>query len=405
MSMHVCENLREVETSATLAIAARCKALRDAGRDIIDLGAGEPDFRTPDFAAQAGIAAIVQGFTHYTPVAGMTPLRQAIADYLGTRSGRQLEAGGVVVTAGAKQALFNAFFVLFGPGDEALLPAPYWTSYPPLLRLARAQPVIVPTSLDDGFKIDTDRLETARTPRTRGIILNSPSNPTGVMYTPAELAEIVAWAARHDLWIISDEIYGRITYDAERAPSLLDLADVALDRIVIIDGASKAFAMTGWRLGYSYSPPHIAALMTTLQSQTTSNASTPAQFAALATLRDEPRVQHAVRAMVGVFRHRREKVVEALRRHLPHAEFVEPSGAFYVFVRVDPFFAPGRADSVELCAWLLEETGVALVPGSAFGDDAFVRLSFAAPQAELHEAIRRIGEALTHAESASLASR
>jgi aspartate aminotransferase len=402
--MRICENLRDVETSATLALATRCKALRDEGRDVIDLGTGEPDFRTPDFAAQAGIAAIVQGFTHYTPVAGMPPLRQAVADYLGTRSGLSLDAHGVVVTAGAKQALFNACFVLLNPGDEVLLPAPYWTSYPPLIRLARAQPVIVPTSLEGGFRTDPARLEAARTPRTRAVILNSPSNPTGAVYTLDELAAIAEWAREHDLWIISDEIYGRICYDVERAPSMLDLGDPVLDRLVLVDGASKAFAMTGWRLGFSYSPVDVAMQMATLQSHTTSNASAPAQFAALATLRDEPRVEHAVRAMLGVFRHRREKVVAALRRHLPRARFEEPAGGFYVFVHLAEYYGGGITGSAELCRWILEETGVAFVPGEAFGDDASVRLSFAAPQAELNEAIRRVGDLLARAEPASMVS-
>lgn len=402
--MRICENLREVETSATLAIAARCKELRDEGRAIIDLGIGEPDFRTPDFAAQAGIAAIVQGFTHYTPVAGMPALRQAVADYLGRRSGKQLDARGVITTAGAKQALFNAFFVLFGPGDEVLLPTPYWTSYPPLIRLARATPVLVGTRIEDGFKVDVERLESARTPRTRGVVLNSPSNPTGIIYTHDELAAIARWAKQHDVWIISDEIYGRICFEAERAPSMLDLDEDILDRLILVDGASKAFAMTGWRLGYSYSPIDVAAEMATLQSHTTSNPSAPAQFAALATLRDEPRVAHAVRAMVGVFRHRREHVIAALRRHLPRAHFIEPAGGFYVFFRVDEHIRAGTIGSTDLCRWLLDATGVALVPGEAFGDDAYIRLSFAAPQAELNEAIRRVGDALTRAEPASMVS-
>jgi aspartate aminotransferase len=402
--MLVCENLREVETSATLAIAARCKELRETGRDIIDLGTGEPDFRTPDFAAQAGIAAIVQGFTHYTPVAGLPQLRAAIAEYLGQRSGKQLDAAGVVASAGAKQALFNAFFVLFGPGDEVLLPAPYWTSYPPLLQIARATPIIIETAIEAGFKVTVEQLESARTEKTRGVIINSPSNPTGAIYSLDELAAIAEWALEHGVWIISDEIYGRICYDVERAPSMLDLDDAVLDRLIIIDGASKAFAMTGWRLGYSYAPRAVATKMSTLQSHTTSNPSAPAQFAALATLRDEPRVQHAVRAMVGVFRHRREKVIAALRRHMPTVSFLEPAGAFYVFVHLAPFYRSDARSSTDFCRVLLEETGVALVPGEAFGDDAYARLSFAAPQAELDEAIRRMGEAISQVDAGSFAS-
>jgi aspartate aminotransferase len=394
MTLEVCENVRTLKPSATLAVAALCTELRAQGRAIIDLSIGEPDFRTPDFAAQAGIAAIVQGFTHYTPVPGVADLRAAIATQLSARAGRTLSPRGVVVSNGAKQSLFNAIFSLFGPGDELLLPVPYWTSYPSLIELARATTAFVTTRQANGFKPTVDDLARAASPRTRGLLLNSPSNPTGTMLSLEELRVLVEWAVERNYWIISDEIYGRICYTAERAPSVLDLDAALLDRVVLIDGVSKAFAMTGWRIGFSYSGEALANRMSALQSHITSNAATPSQYAALATFQDEPRVEHAVRAMVSVFRHRRAHVLEAFRSALPDVEFVEPDGAFYLFFRVDRYFDDVRTDSVAFCRWLLEETGVALVPGEAFGDDRFVRLSFAAPQGELMEGIRRLAGAI-----------
>jgi aspartate aminotransferase len=393
--MQVSDNVRELESSATIAVATLCRILKAEGREVIDLSAGEPDFRTPDFAAQAGIAAIVQGFTHYTPVAGVPALREMIADHLGELAGRAIDPAAIVVTAGAKQALFNACFTLFGPGDEVLLPSPYWTSYPELIKLARARPTLVVADETSGFRLAPDELEAKLSPRTRGLILNSPGNPTGAVYPADELEAILRWAAERDLWVISDEIYGRICFTAHRAPGVLDFDTALLDRVVMVDGLSKAFAMTGWRLGYSWSRVDLAARMTALQSHISSNVSTPTQFAAIAAFRPEPRVEHAVRAMVGVFRHRRERIMALFRQHLPDAQFVPPDGAFYLFFRVDAYYRDGFADSISFCKWLLETTGVALVPGRAFGDDRFVRLSFAAPEDELAEGIRRMGEALS----------
>jgi aspartate aminotransferase len=388
------ENIRGLEESATLAVAARCRALRDAGREVADLGVGETDFRTPDFAANAGIAAIRHGFTQYTPVAGLPTLRAAIAGFIAHRAGRDVEPDSIVVTAGAKQALFNACFCLFGPGDEVLLPVPYWTSYPPLLRMARAEAVPVESDFDAGFRVDPALLERHRTPRTRGLILNSPSNPTGTVYSLDEIAAIAEWAAEHGVWIVADEIYNRVCYDAERAPSVLDLPPTLLERVVLIDGASKAFAMTGWRVGFSWSSPALAARMTAVQSHVSSNVSAPAQYAALPAFGREARVNDAVRAMVAVLRERRDRALAMIDERLPSTRCVYPAGAFYLFMRADHCFGEGRADSVALCNWLLDTAGVALVPGAAFGDDAFVRLSFAAPHRDLDAGLERLADAL-----------
>lgn len=394
--MRVSENVRHIAPSGTLAIAALCRELRAQGRDVLDLGIGEPDFRTPEFIAQAGIASIEQGMTQYPPVAGIQPLRQAIARSIASRTGRTTNPAGVVVSSGAKQALFHACFTLFGRGDEVIIPAPYWTSYPELVKLARAEPRILPTEAADGFKVTPVQLEAAYSPRVRGLILNSPSNPTGAVYTLEELTAIYEWAKSHEVWIISDEIYSRICYSQPRAAGLLDVTD-DLSRLVIVDGASKAFAMTGWRIGYSYTTPELAEQFTTLQGQITSGAAMPSQFAATAAYREEPQAELGVRAMERIFRMRRDLVLAQVAEHAPALECFRPEGAFYVFIRADRVYTAEAPDSAAFCRWLLEKTDVALVPGSAFGDDRYVRLSIAAPNATLSEAIRRIGMALSSA--------
>ena len=399
--MHLSENVRGIEGSATLAIAALTRELRAQGREIIDLGVGEPDFRTPEFISAAGIAAIEQGNTQYTPVPGIAPLRQAIARRITADTSHAASADGVVVSTGAKQALFNACFTLFGPGDTVLIPVPFWTSYPALVRLARADARYVPAAFERSFKITPAELDAAYDEKVRGLIINSPSNPAGTVYTRNELEGIARWAAERDVWIISDEIYSRIFFAGERAASMLDLDDALLEKVVVVDGASKVFAMTGWRLGYSYSRTPLAKEMTSLQSQITSGASSPAQYAALAGYKDEARARPAVQAMVRVFQQRRDKVLAQLAAELPAAVPVQPEGAFYIFLKVDAFYTDEMQGSAAFCSWLLENTGIAVVPGSAFGDDRFIRMSLAAPNAALAEAVRRMGEKLSKAELAN----
>jgi aspartate aminotransferase len=240
------------------------------------------------------------------------------------------------------------------------------------------------------LKVDVRLLDAAYTPATRGLILNSPSNPTGSVYDLDELDEIVRWAHARDIWVISDEIYGRLCFTQQRAPSVFDLDAALLDRVVLVDGVSKAFAMTGWRIGFSCCAPQLAQQLSAVQSHITSGASTPAQSAALAAFQDEPRIEESVRAMVRVFNRRRQNAFDAVRELLPRAQLTMPDGAFYLFVRIDDYYDDARSDSISFCRTLLEKTGVALVPGSAFGDDRYVRLSFAAPEAEILEGIRRL---------------
>jgi aspartate aminotransferase len=392
--MQVSENVRELQPSATLAIATRAKELRAQGKNVIDLSAGEPDFATPEFICRGGIGAIEQGFTKYTAVAGIPALRQAIAKDLQRFTGKPIDPAGIVVSTGAKQALFNTIFTLFGPGDRVLLPAPYWTSYPDLIKIARAETVYVPGDESNSFKIDVAGLDRAYNGKTTGLILNSPSNPTGAVYSRDELDAIVRWASERGIWIVSDEIYTRLSYDGGPATSVLQLDDDILRTTVLINGASKSFAMTGWRVGFSYCEVELADKLAALQSHVSSNISTPSQYAALAAYKAEPPQDEAMKAMIKVFHGRRDMLIELLAEHLPNSHYVRPSGAFYLFLRVDDQFNAQCPDSIAFCGRLLDEVGVAAVPGSAFGDDRYIRLSFAASEEALTEGIRRIARAM-----------
>ncbi len=388
------DNVRGLAPSATLAVSALAKSLRSEGRDILNLSAGEPDFPTPDFIAAAGIRAIQDGHTRYTPTPGMPVLRQAIADTIARTHEIEANADGVVVSTGAKQALFNALFALTGPGDRVLVPTPYWTSYPEIIKLARATMVPVPGVEERGYRVGPDELDAAWQEGTRALLMNTPSNPTGSVYRIEELEAIAEWARDRGVWVVSDEIYSRLCYVGERAPGLLDLPAELRQRAVVINGASKAFAMTGWRIGHSYTDPSLATTLAALQSHVTSNASTPSQHAALAAFSATESQERELAGMVTKFRERRDLVVRLLEETLPGTPYVSPDGAFYLFFRVARWFDDDRPDAMALCTWLIEEAEVALVPGSAFGGDRYARLSFAASRDDLEEAFRRLGSAL-----------
>jgi aspartate aminotransferase len=399
--MEFSSNISRLQPSATIAVSTLAKRLRAEGRDIIDLSAGEPDFGTPEWISDGAIEGIQSGATRYTPVSGIPELRRAIAGYLESVGNRKVDWEGVVVAAGAKQSLFNAAFALFGPGDEVLIGAPYWTSYPQMVALARAEPIPVAGDASRNFLLTRTELDDACTERTRGLILCSPSNPTGAVYTLEELREIAEWAKENDVVLIADEIYREIYFGDDRptAPSILQLPEESLGRYVLIDGASKCFAMTGWRIGFSYSDVETAKKLGALQSHATSNAAAPSQAAALAAYSDLERADEAKRQMTATFRGRRDRAVGLLKELLPQLSFVEPMGAFYFFIRVDALFREGVSDSTTLCSWLLEESGVAMVPGVAFGDDRFVRVSFATSDELMESAIRRVAEAVSSSAS------
>lgn len=380
-------NIAELHESATIAVSSRAKALRAAGRPVIDLGAGEPDFPTPAFVVAAAHRALDAGATRYTLVEGILPLRQVVAERASAiHSGPAIEPENVVVTAGTKQALFNACFSLFANGDEVLVPTPGWTSYYEMLRLARAVPVAVCGSAERQLKVTPDDLLRAATANTRGVILNSPCNPTGAVYTRRELEAIVACAADHDWWILSDEIYRAISYDGE-ATSLLSVAE-GLERLVVVDGVAKSFAMTGWRIGWAIAPRDLARAMTALESHTTSNAATLSQHAALAALSDPVAAAETVGAMVQEFKRRRDAALELLRLGL--MEVLEPHGAFYFYIRVGAATADDPEPGTTFARRLLEDADVAVVPGAAFGTPEWIRVSYAAPAEQVMEGVRRI---------------
>jgi aspartate aminotransferase len=383
-------NLSHLRASETIAISAEAKRRQAAGEDVLDLGAGEPDFDTPVPAAQAGVLAIQHGHTRYPPNNGLLELRQAIARNLTQQSpGRTIDPDSVLISSGSKQSLFNACFSLFGPKDKVLIPSPAWVSYPQIIHLCRAEPVMVPGEADWGLKVSAQDLERRTDKLVRGLILCSPCNPTGAVYTLSELKAIAAWARKHEIWIIADEIYRRIFFGDGGAPSFLDLPAEETERLVVITGASKAYAMTGWRVGAAIAPPHLVKAMAGFQSHTTSGTNHPAQWAAV-TAYNDPDVEQAVQRMVTAFARRRDRVVSRFRDDAPGVEFVEPHGAFYFFFRVDGLAAGQPMTGQTFCERLITEAGVALVPGGAFGDDRWVRLSYATSDKTLELALDRI---------------
>jgi aspartate aminotransferase len=375
-------NIAELRESATIAASARAKALRAAGRPVIDLGAGEPD--VPTSAAHAALDA---GATRYTQVEGILPLRQIIAERASAlHDGDPITADQIVVTAGTKQALFNACFSLFGSGDEVLVPTPGWTSYYEMLALARATPIAVRGARERQLKMTPNDLAHAATSRTRGLILNSPCNPTGAVYSREELRDIVAFAAERDWWILSDEIYRAIAYDGD-APSLLSVSS-SMDRLVVVDGVAKSFAMTGWRIGWSIAPRTLSRSMAALQSHTTSNAATISQYAAVAALSNPTAAAGAISSMVAEFRRRRDAALDVLRQ--ASVEVIEPRGAFYLYIRIADSTADDPEPGTTFARRLLEEYDVAVVPGAAFRSPEWIRVSYAAPAEQVMEGVRRV---------------
>ncbi len=385
-------NVALLQESATLAVSGRARALRAAGRSILDLGSGEPDFDTPAHIRAAAVAAIEQGATRYTATEGILPLREAIADEANARAFGPdvVPPSDVVVSTGSKQSLFNACFCLFGPGDEVLVPTPAWTSYYEILGLARATAVPVFGDPDDGLKVTAAHLAAAATPRTRGVMLNSPCNPTGAVYSRAELTAILDLAHEHGWWVIGDEIYRHLTYDGESpAASLLEVA-TSRDRLVVVDGVAKAYAMTGWRIGWAIAPHALATSMKALQSHMTSNAATPSQHAALAalTMHDESAAARA--DMLAAFRARRDAALEVLAG-VDGLTVVPPAGAFYLFANVGDAAPPESEDAGTFFARrLLDDHGVAVVPGSAFLAPDWVRISYAAPLVDVVAGAQRL---------------
>ncbi|MFN7814073.1 MAG: pyridoxal phosphate-dependent aminotransferase [Planctomycetia bacterium] len=389
-SLRTARRMAALEPSATLAMAARAQAMAAAGTDVIDLSVGEPDFPTPDHICRAAEAAIRAGRTKYTPAAGIPDLRKAVAADHARRTGLPVTAAQVVISNGAKHSLHNAFTALLDEGDEVIVPTPFWVSYAELIKLAGARPVLLETDIADDFKLRPEPLRAAITPRTRMLLLCSPSNPTGVVYTGAELGALADVALEADLAVISDEIYDQLVYDGRQSVSFPTLRPGLADRTVVVAGVSKTYSMTGWRIGWTICPEPLAKAIGNLQSQETSNPCSVSQHAALAALTGP---QDCVGAMLQAFQARRDLVAGRLAR-MPGVRIPDIGGAFYAFFDIREPLARSRsrgiATSMQWCEALLDREHVALVAGSAFGAEGHVRMSFAAAEEKLVAGLDRI---------------
>jgi len=393
------DRLKTLAPSSTLAVQAKARELRRRGVDVISFGAGEPDFDTPERIKQAAIQAMRRGQTKYTEVGGVPELRAAVCAKFKRDNGLTYEPADVLVSCGAKHTLFNLAVAMLNPGDEVLVPSPFWVSYPEQTRLVGAVPVAVPTSETTGFDLDPERLRAAVTPRTKVIVLNSPNNPTGAVFSPASLAAVAKLALERDLFVVSDECYEALTFEGRHA-SIAALGPEIKARTLVVNTCSKAYAMTGWRIGFAAGPRELIAAMTDIQSQVTSNPSSIAQWAAVEALIGP---QDEVAKMAGEFDRRRRLIVQGLNA-LPGVSCVMPRGAFYVFANVSRLFgrtwktAGGTTttlkSSLDVTAFLLEEARVAVVPGLDFGSDDHVRLSYATSDALISEGLERMQAAI-----------
>jgi aspartate aminotransferase len=402
MSTHrprVSARISAISESATLAVDAKAKALKAEGRPVIGFGAGEPDFPTPDYIVEAAVEACrVPRFHKYTPAGGLPELRSAIAGKTLRDSGYEVDASQVLVTNGGKQAVYQSFAALLDPGDEVLVPTPYWTTYPESIKLAGGVPVDVVADETTGYRVSVDQLEAARTERTKVLLFVSPSNPTGAVYTRAQVEEIGRWAAGHGLWVLTDEIYEHLVYGDAGFSSMPTVVPELADRTVVVNGVAKTYAMTGWRVGWMVGPQDVIKAAANLQSHATSNVANVSQAAALAAVTGD---LSAVAEMRTAFDRRRQTIVRMLNE-IPGIVCPEPEGAFYAYPSVKALLGKeirGRRprSSVELASLILEEAEVALVPGEAFGTPGYFRLSYALGDDDLVEGVSRVAKLLAEA--------
>ncbi|WP_411732648.1 pyridoxal phosphate-dependent aminotransferase [Paeniglutamicibacter sp.] len=395
----ISRRIGSIAESATLAVDGKAKALKAAGRPVIGFGAGEPDFPTPDYIVEAAVAAARNPKYHrYSPAAGLPELRAAIAEKTMRDSGYRIDASQVMVTNGGKQAVYNAFATLLDPGDEVIMPTPFWTTYPEAIRLAGGVPVEVFAGPEQGYKVTIDQLEAALTEKTKVLLFVSPSNPTGAVYSPDQVAEIGRWAASKDLWVITDEIYEHLTYDDAVFTSIATAAPELGDKVIILNGVAKTYAMTGWRVGWMAGPLDVIKAATNLQSHATSNVSNVSQIAALAAVSGP---LDAVAEMRTAFDRRRKAMVSALNA-IDGVNCPVPEGAFYAYSDVRGLL--GREirgvvpnTSAELAALILEQVEVAVVPGEAFGPSGYIRMSYALGDEDLAEGVGRLATLLGEA--------
>ncbi len=392
MEISISNKAKGISPSPTLAIDSKFKMMKKEGIDVVGFGAGEPDFDTPEHIKAAAIKAINDGFTKYTPASGTMELKNAVVNKLKEENGLSYEASDIVISNGAKHSLVNAFMAILNPGDEVIIPAPFWVSYPEMVKLADGVPVFVETTEAKGFKFDTADLKKALTDKTKALVLNNPSNPTGMLYTKEELKEIASFAVENNIYVISDEIYEALVYDGKESfVSIASFGDEIKDLTIIVNGVSKTYAMTGWRIGYTASNSKIAKAMSNIQSHATSNPNSIAQAAAVAALtgpKDE------IYKMKDAFFERRNHLVDLINK-VDGVSCIKPDGAFYVMMNISSLLGKKFEDKVidtvdTLCDLLLSEVKLALVPGTGFGAPDFVRWSYATSMENINEGIRRL---------------
>ena len=388
--MKISQRISRLKPSATLTINAKTQELRAQGREVVSLAVGEPDFGTPRHVIEAAKKALDQGKTRYTPVPGMPELRKAAAGYFKRFYGAEAAAENIICTAGGKQALYNLFMALLDPGDEVLLPGPYWVSYPAMIELAQGVTRIVPTSEHNGFLATVEELEQHTTERTRILLLNSPSNPTGGAYSQEQLDELAEWALSKNIFVISDEVYDRLVYAPAKPASLSPFWQKHPENVAVVNALSKSFCLTGMRIGFALAHPDLVKGMSKIQGQSTSNVNSVTQHAAIAAFEGSWDILDEMNV---AFARRRDYVLEVLSSW-PGVTCPRPDGAFYVFPVVQSLYRGDVTDSTSLCTKVLEEAGVALVPGVAFGDDRCVRISYAVGDDVLAMALEKIAKVL-----------
>lgn len=379
-----------ISASMTLAITAKAKQLKESGVDIVSFGAGEPDFNTPEYIRTAAIKQIEKGGNGYTAASGLLALKQAICDKLKRDNELDYKPEQIVVSSGAKHSLFNSLQALLNPGDEVIIPSPYWVSYYELVKMADGEPILVEAQASNLFKVTADQLEKAVTAKTKAIIINSPNNPTGAVYSREELTVIGDFAERHDLYIISDEIYEKLIYGKQHY-SIASFSEELKARTIVVNGLSKAYAMTGWRIGYTASTVEIAKIMSNIQSHATSNPNTIAQYASIEALNGD---QTPIEVMRLAFDERRRYMVKTINT-ISNVTCVEPEGAFYVMVNISYFIGKNIGgteikNSIDLASVLLDSANIAVIPGIAFGVDDYIRLSYATSMANIEEGLQRL---------------
>lgn len=388
--MNISQRLSRIRPSATLAVNAKAQELKAQGRQIISLAVGEPDFPTPPHVVEAAKAALDAGHTRYTPVPGIPALRRAVAMSYGRFYGTKAAQENVIVSNGGKQVLYNLFMALLNPGDQVLIPAPYWVSYPDMVLLADGEPVFVPAAPEKGFLLDVEGLERAWTPKVKVLILGSPSNPTGGHYVQERLTALAEWARSKGVFVISDEVYDHLVYEPAKPSTLAGFFEAHPESCALVGALSKSFCMTGWRLGWALAHPELVKAMNKIQGQSTSNVCSFVQHAAVAALEGPWDVVDEMRA---AFKRRRDLALGIIRSW-PGAVCPTPDGAFYLFPVLSAFYDEEAPDSAALCTRILEKAGVALVPGSAFGDDRCIRFSYAVADETLKTALDKVGAVL-----------